>query len=113
ILNDAGKEVPRGTAGNLCIKTPWPSMLRKIWNNEEKYNEYFQFPGWFLSGDIAAMDEDGYLWFQGRADDIIITSGQRVGPFEVESRLVEHPAVAEAGAIGKPDPVRGEIIKAF
>lgn len=113
ILDDAGKEVPRGTAGNLCIKTPWPSMLRKIWNNEEKYNEYFQFPGWFLSGDIAAMDEDGYLWFHGRADDIIITSGQRVGPFEVESRLVEHPAVAEAGAIGKPDPVRGEIIKAF
>ncbi|WP_455675125.1 AMP-binding enzyme, partial [Pradoshia sp.] len=64
-------------------------------------------------GDSAYMDEEGYFWFQGRIDDVIMTSGERVGPFEVESKLVEHPAVAEAGVIGKPDPVRGEIIKAF
>ena len=71
-------------------------------------------PGdWYVSGDSAYMDEDGYFWFQGRVDDVINTSGERVGPFEVESKLVEHPAVAEAGVIGKPDPVRGEIIKAF
>ena len=68
---------------------------------------------WYVSGDSAYMDEDGYFWFQGRVDDVIMTSGERVGPFEVESKLFEHPAVAEAGVIGKPDPVRGEIIKAF
>ena len=71
-------------------------------------------PGdWYVSGDSAYIDEEGYFWFQGRVDDVIMTSGERVGPFEVESKLVEHPAVAEAGVIGKPDPVRGEIIKAF
>ena len=68
---------------------------------------------WYVSGDSAYMDEEGYFWFQGRIDDVIMTSGERVGPFEVESKLLEHPAVAEAGVIGKPDPVRGEIIKAF
>ncbi|MET0786693.1 MAG: acetate--CoA ligase, partial [Paenisporosarcina sp.] len=64
-------------------------------------------------GDSAYMDEDGYFWFQGRVDDVIMTSGERVGPFEVESKLLEHPAIVEAGVIGKPDPIRGEIIKAF
>ena len=68
---------------------------------------------WYVSGDSAYMDEDGYFWFQGRVDDVIMTSGERVGPFEVESKLLEHPAIAEAGVIGKPDPVRGEVIKAF
>jgi acetyl-CoA synthetase len=84
-----------------------------IWNNPEKYDSYFMPSGWYFSGDSAYMDEDGYFWFQGRVDDVIMTSGERVGPFEVESKLVEHPAIAEAGVIGKPDPVRGEIIKAF
>jgi acetyl-CoA synthetase len=113
ILDDNGNELPPNTMGNLAIKTPWPSMMRRIWNNEAKYQEYFRIPGWYISGDSAFMDEDGYFWFQGRIDDVINTSGERVGPFEVESKLVEHPAVAEAGVIGKPDPVRGEIIKAF
>jgi len=113
ILDNEGNEVPRGQMGSLCIKAGWPSMMRKIWKNEKKYNEYFQFPGWYISGDLATMDEEGYVWFQGRDDDVIMTSGERVGPFEVESKLVEHPAVAEAAVIGKPDPVRGEIIKAF
>ena len=71
------------------------------------------FDGWYVSGDSAYQDEEGYFWFQGRIDDVINTAGERVGPFEVESKLVEHPAVAEAGVIGKPDPMRGEIIKAF
>jgi acetyl-CoA synthetase len=113
IIDDAGNILPPNRMGNLAIKTPWPSMMRKIWNNPAKYEEYFRVPGWYISGDSAYMDEDGYFWFQGRIDDVINTSGERVGPFEVESKLVEHPAVAEAGVIGKPDPMRGEIIKAF
>lgn len=113
ILDDSGNLLPPNRMGNLAIKTPWPSMMRKIWNNPAKFEEYFRFPGWYISGDSAFVDEDGYFWFQGRVDDVIMTAGERVGPFEVESKLVEHPAVAEAGVIGKPDPVRGEIIKAF
>lgn len=113
ILDENGNEMSRGQMGKLCIKAGWPSMMRKIWKNEAKFKEYFAIPGWYISGDLATMDEDGYVWFQGRDDDVIMTSGERVGPFEVESKLVEHPAVAEAAVIGKPDPVRGEIIKAF
>lgn len=113
IVDDQGNILPPLRMGNLAIRTPWPSMMRKIWNNPAKYEEYVRIPGWYISGDSAYMDEDGYFWFQGRIDDVINTSGERVGPFEVESKLVEHPAVAEAGVIGKPDPVRGEVIKAF
>ncbi|RKP55343.1 acetate--CoA ligase [Cohnella endophytica] len=113
IIDDQGNELPPFRMGNLAIKTPWPSMMRKIWNNPTKYAEYFHIPGWYVSGDSAYRDDEGYFWFQGRIDDVINTSGERVGPFEVESKLVEHPAVAEAGVIGKPDPLRGEIIKAF
>lgn len=87
-------------------------MMRGIWRRPEKYESFF-LNGWYVSGDSAYKDEDGYFWFQGRLDDVINTSGERVGPFEVESKLLEHPAVAEAGVIGKPDPERGEIIKAF
>ncbi|GAX91570.1 acetate--CoA ligase [Effusibacillus lacus] len=113
IVDDQGNELPANRMGNLAIRAGWPGMMRQIWNNPAKYQEYFQINGWYVSGDSAYKDEDGYFWFQGRVDDVINTSGERVGPFEVESRLVEHPAVAEAGVIGKPDPVRGEIIKAF
>ena len=86
--------------------------MRTVWQNEEKYKTYF-LNDWYISGDKAKVDENGYYWFIGRADDVIKTSGERVGPFEVESALVEHPSVVEAGVIGKPDVVRGEIIKAF
>ncbi|MBY0124120.1 acetate--CoA ligase [Bacillus sp. S/N-304-OC-R1] len=113
IVDDQGNELPPYRMGNLAIKKGWPSMMHAIWNNKEKYESYFMPGDWYVSGDSAYMDEDGYLWFQGRVDDVIMTSGERVGPFEVESKLLEHPAVAEAGVIGKPDPVRGEIIKAF
>ncbi|WP_018131710.1 acetate--CoA ligase [Effusibacillus pohliae] len=113
IVDDEGRELPPYRMGNLAIRAGWPGMMRQIWNNPAKYQEYFRLKGWYVSGDSAYKDEDGYFWFQGRVDDVINTSGERVGPFEVESRLVEHPAVAEAGVIGKPDPVRGEIIKAF
>lgn len=113
IVDNQGNELPPNRMGNLAIKKGWPSMMKTIWNNEAKYESYFMPGDWYVSGDSAYMDEDGYFWFQGRVDDVIMTSGERVGPFEVESKLVEHPAVAEAGVIGKPDPVRGEIIKAF
>lgn len=112
IVDDSGKKVKNGIEGNLALKPGWPAMMRKIWKNPTKYNSYFQ-KGWYISGDRAWKDKDGYFWFVGRADDVIKTAGERVGPFEVESTLVSHPAVAEAGVIGKPDPVRGEIIKAF
>ncbi|QGQ47540.1 acetate--CoA ligase [Metabacillus sediminilitoris] len=113
IVDDQGNELPPYRMGNLAIKKGWPSMMYTIWNNKEKFESYFMPGDWYVSGDSAYMDEDGYFWFQGRIDDVIMTSGERVGPFEVESKLVEHPAIAEAGVIGKPDPVRGEIIKAF
>ncbi|RXT13610.1 acetate--CoA ligase [Ammoniphilus sp. CFH 90114] len=112
IVDDEGNELPPNTMGNLAIKPPWPAMMRQIWGNPFKYQEYF-ITGWYVSGDSAYMDEDGYFWFEGRVDDVINTSGERVGPFEVESKLVEHPAVAEAGVIGVPDAIRGEVIKAF
>ncbi|NWQ43292.1 acetate--CoA ligase [Bacillus sp. EB106-08-02-XG196] len=113
IVDDEGDVLPPNTMGNLAIKKGWPSMMRAIWNNKEKYESYFLRGDWYVSGDSAYMDEEGYFWFQGRIDDVIMTSGERVGPFEIESKLVEHPAIAEAGVIGIPDPVRGEIIKAF
>ncbi|MBH0230217.1 acetate--CoA ligase [Halobacillus yeomjeoni] len=112
IVDNEGNELPPNQMGNLAIKEGWPSMMRAIWNNPGKFESYFM-NGWYVSGDSAYKDEDGYFWFQGRLDDVINTSGERVGPFEVESKLIEHEAVAEAGVIGKPDPERGEIIKAF
>lgn len=113
IVDDQGNELPANQMGNLAIEKGWPSMMRQIWNNPQKFESYFLKDKWYVSGDSAYKDEEGYYWFQGRVDDVIMTSGERVGPFEVESKLLEHPAVAEAGVIGKPDPVRGEIIKAF
>ncbi|MEG0470698.1 MAG: acetate--CoA ligase [Solibacillus sp.] len=113
IVDDQGVEVPPYTMGNLAIRRGWPAMMRQIWGNPERYESYFLKGEWYVSGDSAYMDEEGYFWFQGRVDDVIMTAGERIGPFEVESKLLEHPAVLEAGVIGKPDPVRGEIIKAF
>ncbi len=113
IVDDSGKEVPDNTLGNLVVKPGWPGMMKTIWKQPERYNGYFHLPGWYVSGDSAYRDSDGNFWFQGRVDDLIVTAGENVGPFEVESCLVEHPAVAEAGVIGKPDALRGHIIKAF
>ncbi|WP_416149798.1 acetate--CoA ligase [Salipaludibacillus sp. HK11] len=113
IIDNEGKELPPYEMGNLAIQAGWPAQMRKIWKNDTKFQEYFSIPGWYVSGDTAYMDDDGYFFFQGRNDDLIMTAGERVGPFEIESKLVEHPAVAEAGVIGKPDEIRGHIIKAF
>jgi len=113
IVDENGKEVAFEKEGNLAIKPKTVSSLMKdVWRNPAKYNSYFA-NGWYLSGDKAYEDKDGYFWFIGRSDDVIKTMGERVGPFEVESSLVEYPSVVEAGVIGKPDELRGEIIKAF
>jgi acetyl-CoA synthetase len=101
-----------GVAGDLAIRAGWPSMFRGYLHEEERYRKCFR-DGWYITGDLAMKDEEGYFHFVGRADDIIKTSGHMVGPFEVESALMEHPQVAEAGVIGKPDPTIGELVKAF
>lgn len=113
IIDDEGHELSDGKEGNLALEAAKVSSLMKtIWRNQEKFNSYFKNK-WYISGDRAMRDKDGYYWFIGRTDDVINTSGERVGPFEVESALVSYPDVIEAGVIGKPDEVRGEIIKAF
>jgi acetyl-CoA synthetase len=113
-LENGGVEevVEPGVQGELALRPGWPSMFRAYWGNPERYAKCFA-GGWYLSGDLARRDEDGYFWFVGRADDVIKSSGHLIGPFEVESTLMEHPAVAEAAVIGKPDPVAMEIVKAF
>lgn len=98
--------------GELALRSGWPSMFREYLHDEERYRKCF-VGGWYITGDLARRDGDGYFWFVGRSDDIIKTAGHMVGPFEVESTLMEHPAVAEAGVIGKPEPVIGELVKAF
>ena len=113
ILDDEGNELPPYQMGNLAIRTPWPSMMRAIWNNKEKYDEYFRITAGTFPVTLPIWMKTAISGSKDELDDVINTSGERVGPFEVESKLVEHPAVAEAGVIGKPDPVRGEIIKAF
>ncbi|PWB43057.1 MAG: acetate--CoA ligase [Rhodocyclales bacterium] len=110
-----GKVSPVDTAdteGELALKAGWPSMLRGYLHNEERYKKCFAGE-WYLTGDLAKRDADGWFWFVGRADDVIKSAGHLIGPFEVESALMEHPAVAEAGVIGKPDEVVGEVVKAF
>jgi acetyl-CoA synthetase len=101
-----------GVEGELALRSGWPSMFREYLNEPERYRKCFA-DGWYLTGDLARRDADGYYWFVGRKDDVIKTSGHLIGPFEVESVLMEHPAVAEAGVIGKPDPVALEVVKAF
>lgn len=101
-----------GIVGMIALKPGWPSMIRSYWNNETIYQGKFK-NGWYLCGDRGSIDDDGYFWFVGRDDDVINTAGHLVGPFEIESALIEHPAVAESAAIGKPDPVNMEVVKAF
>jgi acetyl-CoA synthetase len=100
------------TEGELALRPGWPSMFRGYLHEDARYAACFA-GGWYLTGDVARRDADGWLWFVGRADDVIKTAGHLIGPFEVESVLMEHPAVTEAGVIGVPDPVAGEVVKAF
>jgi len=100
------------TKGELALRPGWPSMMRAYLHEEERYRKCFA-GGWYLTGDLAMRDDDGYFWFVGRADDLIKSAGHLIGPFEVESALMEHPAVAEVGVIGIPEPTAGEVVKAF
>ncbi|MFA5330935.1 MAG: acetate--CoA ligase [Methanoregula sp.] len=114
VVDKTGKPVPPGTGGFLVITKPWPSMMRAIYKNDERYCKYWEtIPGMYSAGDLAVKGRDGYIMVIGRADDIIIVSGHNIGTAEVESALVSHHAVAEAAVIGKPDPVKGNSIKAF
>ena len=119
IVNDQGKQLKANKEGSLVLRPGWSSMMKKIWRRPKKYKSYFigspkrSQASWYITGDRAFQDNDGYFWFVGRSDDVIKTAGERVGPFEVESALIDHPKVIEAGVIGKPDQIRGEIIKAF
>ncbi len=101
--------------GHLCIKRAWPGMARGVWGDPEKFKEiYFsRFPGYYLTGDGARVDEDGYFWIMGRLDDVINVSGHRIGTMELESAFVAHPAVAEAAVVGMPHEIKGEAIYAY
>jgi acetyl-CoA synthetase len=112
ILDKDFNPLPANEPGLLAVKPGWPSQFHAYWNNSERYNSRFK-KSWYITGDEALMDQDGYFWFQGRSDDVINTAGHLVSPFEVESALIEHPAVAEAGVIGIPDKIAMEVVKAF
>jgi len=115
VVDENGQSVAPGNGGMLVIKHPWPSMLRTIWGDDERFRKtYFgKFPDWYLPGDGAHKDEDGYIWILGRLDDVINVSGHRIGTAEVESALVGHQAVAEAAVIGRSDAIKGQAITAF
>ncbi|PKL54818.1 MAG: acetate--CoA ligase [Methanomicrobiales archaeon HGW-Methanomicrobiales-6] len=114
VVDRTGNPVPPGTGGFLVIREPWPAMLRTVHGNDERYCVYWNtIPGCYTAGDLAVKDEDGYIMVIGRADDLIVVSGHNIGTAEVESALVSHDAVAEAAVIGKPDPLKGNVIKAF
>jgi acetyl-CoA synthetase len=114
VLDHDGRAVAAdvGEEGELALRPGWPSMFRGYLDDEDRTRRCF-VGGWYLSGDLARLDVDGYVWFIGRGDDVIKSAGHLIGPFEVESVLMDHPAVAEAGVIGLPDPVAGEVVKAF
>lgn len=115
IVDESGQVVPPGKGGLLVIRQPWPSMLRGIYGNPERFQkQYFEkFPGIYLTGDGAHQDSDGYFWIMGRIDDVLKVAGHRLGTMEIESALVSHPAVVEAAVVGKPDDVKGQAIVAF
>lgn len=117
VVNEEGESMPPGEEGYLVIKSPWPGMLRTVYKDPDRYVEQywskFGDQGWYLPGDSAKKDEDGYIWVIGRIDDVIKVSGYRLGTAEIESALVSHPAVAEAAVIGVPDELKGNIIKSY
>jgi len=115
VVDDNGKPVPPGQRGYLVIKRPWPGMLLTIWKDPDRYVRTYwsKFPGMFYAGDYAVKDEEGYFWILGRADEVIKVAGHRLGTYELESALIQHPAVAEAAVVGVPDPVKGEIPVAY
>jgi acetyl-CoA synthetase len=116
VVDEEGNEVPLGKGGYLVVKNPWPSMFRTLYKDEDRFLDVYwkDIPGCvYKAGDMVRQDEDGYFWIQGRSDDVLKIAGHRIGSAEVESAFVSHPAVAEAAVIGRSDPIKGEVIKAF
>jgi acetyl-CoA synthetase len=115
VVDENGEPVPPGKGGLLVLKKPWPSMLRTLYKDPERYKETYwsKMAGAYLAGDVARKDEDGYIWIQGRSDDVLNIAGHRIGTAELESALVSHRSVAEAAVIGVPDKIKGEVAKAF
>ena len=115
VVDDNGKSLPAGVKGNFVCKRPFPGLTPSIWRNKERYAEDYwnTIPGCYFTGDAAVRDEDGYIWFLGRVDEVIKISAHRIGTIEIESTLLSHPAVAEAAVVGKPDSLRGEVACAF
>ena len=115
VVNEQGEPVPPGKGGLLILRRPWPSMLLGLYKDPERYKQAYweTIPGAYLAGDVARRDEDGYIWIQGRSDDVLNIAGHRIGTAELESALVSHRAVAEAAIIGVPDSIKGEVAKAF
>ena len=116
VLDDEGAQAPPGQIGSLCVKLPLPpGCSPTLWGSDQRWIDAYlsQYDGYYLTADAGYIDDDGYVYVMSRTDDVINTAGHLVGPFEVESALIEHPAVAEAGVIGKPDPVAMEVVKAF
>ena len=115
VVTREGQPVPPGSGGYLVIKRPWPSMLRTIYNDPDRYVQQYwtEIPGVYFAGDGARKDEDGYFWIMGRVDDVLNVSGHRLSTMEVESALVAHSKVAEAAVVGRPDEIKGEAIAAF
>src|SRR5215471_795647 len=115
IVNLEGEELPRGEKGIMVIRRPFPGLTPTLWGEPERYGrDYWEkIPGVYCTGDSAHVDADGYVWFAGRADELIKIAGHRIGTIEVETACLQHPAVAEAGVTGRPDELRGEVISAF
>jgi acetyl-CoA synthetase len=117
VVDDKGDELPNGQGGFLVIRQPWPSMLRTLWGDDARFRDVywkrFEDKGFYLAGDGAVRDKDGYFWILGRIDDVLNVAGHRIGTMEVESALVDHPAVAEAAVVGRADELKGQAIAAF
>ena len=114
VVDEKGCSLPPGKGGLLVITKPWPGMFTAVYNDPERYEEYWNtIPGVYFAGDVARKDEDGYIWIQGRADDVLKISGHRIGNAEVEAALLAHKAVAETAVVGVPDKIKGEVAKAF
>jgi acyl-coenzyme A synthetase/AMP-(fatty) acid ligase len=115
VIDEQGQRLPAGEEGDLAVSVEPErpvGLFQGYYRNEQATSAAFR-DGWYVTGDRARVDDDGYFWFVGRADDVITSSAYRIGPFDIEHALIEHPAVVESAAIGKPDPMRGEIVKAF
>jgi acetyl-CoA synthetase len=113
VLGVEGEEVPPLTLGELAIQKGWPTMMTQVWQDEARFREYFRDDSWFITGDMVYVDDDGYFYYQGRSDDLIKVAGVVIGPSELEDLLRKHPSVADAGILGKSDPLKGNTIKAF